>query len=232
MFWSIALSIARRSRGFIDASPPPMRAATVISRMRRVKILPRFASVAAFLCLMFAHLLWPAMVAPVVPKERADDYNCARSRAIRCASMKRCSAASRASASFDFEEALLHRQRQGEELGEPAADPRRVVERPLAGNVLRPDARGKKLEELRERTPFGGHRNEAARAPSAATSATTRPSGMSSCARTAKRASPTAATCRMPSCGMSHALNAREGPDRRELRRAPRHRESPLPRPA
>ena len=30
--------------------------------MRRVKILPRLASVAAFLCLMFAHLLWPAMI--------------------------------------------------------------------------------------------------------------------------------------------------------------------------
>ena len=54
--------MARRRRGFIDASPPPRRAATVISLMRRVKILPRLASVAAFLCLMFAHLLWPAMV--------------------------------------------------------------------------------------------------------------------------------------------------------------------------
>src|SRR5678815_4747575 len=61
MLLSIALSIARRRRGLADASPPPSRAATVISLMRRVKILPRFASVAAFLCLMFAHLLWPAM---------------------------------------------------------------------------------------------------------------------------------------------------------------------------
>src|SRR5215470_6685195 len=64
MLLAYALSIASRSRGFIDASAPPSRAATVISLISRVMILPRFASVAAFLCLMFAHLLWPAMVAP------------------------------------------------------------------------------------------------------------------------------------------------------------------------
>src|SRR6059036_1457842 len=63
MFCAVALSMASRNRGFIDGSAPPRRAATVISLMRRVKILPRFASVAAFLCLMFAHLLWPAMTA-------------------------------------------------------------------------------------------------------------------------------------------------------------------------
>ena len=57
MFWSVALSIASRSLGFIEGSAPPILAATVISRMRRVKILPRLASVAAFLCLIFAHLL-------------------------------------------------------------------------------------------------------------------------------------------------------------------------------
>ena len=34
----------------------------VISRMRRVKILPRLASVAPFLCLIVAHLEWPDMV--------------------------------------------------------------------------------------------------------------------------------------------------------------------------
>src|SRR4029079_9367303 len=61
MFWSIALSIARRSRGLPDASAPPRRAATVISLMSRVNTLPRFASAAAFLCLMLAHLLWPAI---------------------------------------------------------------------------------------------------------------------------------------------------------------------------
>src|SRR4051794_12847686 len=61
MFWSVALSHASRRRGLADGSPPPRRAATVISRMRRVKILPRLASAAAFLCLMLAHLLWPAI---------------------------------------------------------------------------------------------------------------------------------------------------------------------------
>ena len=39
----------------------PLRAAIVISLMRRVNALPRFASVAAFLCLMVAHLEWPDM---------------------------------------------------------------------------------------------------------------------------------------------------------------------------
>jgi hypothetical protein len=33
----------------------------LISLMRRVKIRPRLASVAAFLCLMVAHLEWPDM---------------------------------------------------------------------------------------------------------------------------------------------------------------------------
>src|SRR5437763_7702252 len=61
MLFAVALSHARRRRGFAFGSPPPRRAATVISLMRRVKILPRFASVAALRCLMFAHLLWPAM---------------------------------------------------------------------------------------------------------------------------------------------------------------------------
>src|SRR5471032_751934 len=61
MLFSYALSTARRSRGFIDGSPPPMREATVISLMSRVKILPRFASWRPLRCWMFAHLLWPAI---------------------------------------------------------------------------------------------------------------------------------------------------------------------------
>jgi hypothetical protein len=61
MLFSYALSIARRSRGFMAGSPPPMRAATVISLMRRVKILPRFASWRPLRCWMLAHLLWPAI---------------------------------------------------------------------------------------------------------------------------------------------------------------------------
>src|SRR6185436_6998392 len=62
MFWSRALSTASRRRGFADASGPPSRDETVISLIRRVKILPRLASARSFLCLMFAHLLWPAIV--------------------------------------------------------------------------------------------------------------------------------------------------------------------------
>src|SRR5437899_5361008 len=63
MFASYALSIARRSRGFIAGSAPPRRAATVTSLMSRVKILPFLASAAAFLCLTLAHLECPAMAA-------------------------------------------------------------------------------------------------------------------------------------------------------------------------
>src|SRR6056297_2298901 len=40
---ALALSQARRSRGLVSGSPPPSRAATVISRTRRVKTLPRLA---------------------------------------------------------------------------------------------------------------------------------------------------------------------------------------------
>src|SRR6185295_18255889 len=50
-----------RKRGFISGSPPPPRAATVNSLMMRVKILPRLASAAPFLCLIEAHLEWPDM---------------------------------------------------------------------------------------------------------------------------------------------------------------------------
>src|SRR4029453_10613917 len=47
------------SGGFIPGSPPPTRAATVSSLKMRVKILPRLASRAPFLCLMECHLEWP-----------------------------------------------------------------------------------------------------------------------------------------------------------------------------
>src|SRR5260221_14704555 len=61
MLASYALSIARRSRGFIAGSAPPRRAATVTSLISRVKILPFLASAAAFLCLTLAHLECPAL---------------------------------------------------------------------------------------------------------------------------------------------------------------------------
>ena len=50
----------------ITAGPgsPPLRAAIMISLMTRVNIFPRLASVAAFLCLIVAHLLCPDIGEP------------------------------------------------------------------------------------------------------------------------------------------------------------------------
>src|SRR6266852_714377 len=59
MLTDLALSTAVRSRGFEAGSPPPIRAAIDISRMILVKILPRLASSAPFLCLMECHLECP-----------------------------------------------------------------------------------------------------------------------------------------------------------------------------
>src|SRR4051812_41841513 len=64
MFAALASPITVRSRGFMSGSPPPLRAATVNSLMSRVKILPRLASSAPFLCLIEAHLEWPDMSKP------------------------------------------------------------------------------------------------------------------------------------------------------------------------
>src|ERR1700677_962709 len=61
MFSALAAAMAPRSRGLPSGSPPPDLAAMVISLMRRVKILPRLASVAPFLCLIVAHFEWPDM---------------------------------------------------------------------------------------------------------------------------------------------------------------------------
>src|ERR1700739_3972388 len=59
MFSALAAAIAVRRRGLPSASPPPDLAAIVISLIRRVKILPRLASSAPFLCLIVAHFEWP-----------------------------------------------------------------------------------------------------------------------------------------------------------------------------
>ena len=61
MLTARAASIARRSRGFPPGSPPPARAATVISRITLVQVEARRESVTAFLRLICFHLLWPAM---------------------------------------------------------------------------------------------------------------------------------------------------------------------------
>src|ERR1700685_3080750 len=61
MFSALAAATAPRRRGLASASPPPWRAAMVISLIRRVNILPRLASSAPFLCLIVAHFEWPDM---------------------------------------------------------------------------------------------------------------------------------------------------------------------------
>src|SRR4029077_2638793 len=72
MFAALASPMIVRRRGFMSGSPPPPRAATVNSLMMRVKILPRLASRAPFLCLIDAHLEWPDM-AETLPLFGQDD---------------------------------------------------------------------------------------------------------------------------------------------------------------
>src|ERR1700754_1015021 len=58
---SFAFLTARPSAALPTTSPPPSFAATVIARASFVKSLPRRESTIAFLCLIPAHLEWPAM---------------------------------------------------------------------------------------------------------------------------------------------------------------------------
>src|SRR3954453_682516 len=64
MLAAFASATIVRRRGFMSGSPPPARAATVSSLMIRVKIRPRLASSAPFLCLIEAHFEWPDMAEP------------------------------------------------------------------------------------------------------------------------------------------------------------------------
>src|SRR5579863_2539975 len=59
IFSDLAARMAVRRRGLESGSPPLMRAATVISLISLVKIFPRRASSAPFLCLMVAHFECP-----------------------------------------------------------------------------------------------------------------------------------------------------------------------------
>src|SRR6478609_887572 len=61
MLFALASAMIVRRRGFMSGSPPPARAATASSLMRRVKIFPRLASAAPFLCLMECHFECPDM---------------------------------------------------------------------------------------------------------------------------------------------------------------------------
>src|SRR5258708_1178312 len=67
MFASRAASTADRSRALCSGSPPPLRAATVTSRMSLVKSAPLVAPIASFLRLILVHLLWPAICSPSPP---------------------------------------------------------------------------------------------------------------------------------------------------------------------
>src|SRR5690606_41781489 len=64
-FWgmlaALAFRMAARRRGFASGSDPPARAATVSSRMMRLKTLARAWSMRAFLRLVVAHFEWPDM---------------------------------------------------------------------------------------------------------------------------------------------------------------------------
>src|SRR6476469_3275866 len=57
----LAFWIASYSVGLPAGSPPPMRAATSMFLISLANILPRLASMTAFLCFVVAHLEWPLM---------------------------------------------------------------------------------------------------------------------------------------------------------------------------
>src|SRR5689334_6436287 len=60
-FWMASYSV-----GLPSGSPPPVRAATSIFLISLANILPRRASMTAFLCLVVAHLEWPLMMSSLV----------------------------------------------------------------------------------------------------------------------------------------------------------------------
>src|SRR3954453_4667799 len=59
MFPAFASRMALRRRALASGSPPPVRAATVISLINFVNSLPRLASSAPFLCLILCHFECP-----------------------------------------------------------------------------------------------------------------------------------------------------------------------------
>src|ERR1700758_3928819 len=146
MLLSVALSTASRSRGLADASPPPRRAATVISRMSRLKILPRLASVAALRCLMLAHLLWPAM-ARLCDEPQIITGPFAGVRLKESLLLQELREHLEPNlAIVDLEHALLDVERQRQQLGEPIAHPGCVVQHKLGRKVLAPDASDQQFE--------------------------------------------------------------------------------------
>ena len=60
----LAFWMASNSVGLPSGSPPPVRAATSMFLINFANSLPRLASLAAFWCLVVAHLEWPLIVPP------------------------------------------------------------------------------------------------------------------------------------------------------------------------
>src|SRR3954467_9857121 len=87
MFSAFAAATAVRRRGFFSGSPPVL-AAIVISLISRVKILPRLASSAPFLCLIVAHFEWPDMGTSI--KRRSAGANLFQQRTAKTGNYSRC----------------------------------------------------------------------------------------------------------------------------------------------
>src|SRR5947208_13623272 len=67
----LAFWIASYSVGLPAGSPPPVRAATSMFLISRANILPRLASMTAFLCLVVAHLECPLISSLPAPRASA-----------------------------------------------------------------------------------------------------------------------------------------------------------------
>src|SRR6476646_5272506 len=67
----LAFWIASNSVGLPSGSPLPVRAATSTFLISLANSLPRLASLAAFWCLVVAHLEWP-LTASIHPRRRGD----------------------------------------------------------------------------------------------------------------------------------------------------------------
>src|ERR1700736_6752198 len=84
MFASRAARMAERRRALWSGSPPPLRAATVTSRISLVNRTPLVAPIASFLRLILVHLLWPDIAAP----RTLADLSAASSTRALCAAMR------------------------------------------------------------------------------------------------------------------------------------------------
>src|SRR3954468_2895527 len=114
MFAALASAMIVRRRGFMSGSPPPPRAATVSSLMMRVKILPRLASRAPFLCLIDAHFEWPDMP-ETLPLFGQDDPDI-RARVPRASAVVAEDVLHRKTGAVEPRRHLSHRQRPERQL--------------------------------------------------------------------------------------------------------------------